>query len=132
MRPGVSEETSLRLRTRLLLSDPQHPGLFVETTLTTEDVAFTTTPDGHRHAKLFVQIAAFNDGPKQPKNLPQTSGTLNIDLDPQHYEFIRTAGIAYRQQLALKPGKYRVVLGVNDESSRKLGTVELPVVIRAN
>jgi VWFA-related protein len=132
MRPGVPEETSLRLRTKLLPNDPQHPGLLVETTLTTEDVAFTTSPDGHRHATLFVQIAAFNDGKQQPKSLPQTAGTLHIDLDSQRYEFIRSAGIAYRQQLTLKPGKYRVVLGVIDESSRKLGTLEVPVTIPAS
>jgi len=132
MLPDAPKETSLRLRTKLLPNDPQHPGLLVETTLTTEDLVFTMTPDGHRHARLFVQIAAFNDGAKQPKILPQTSGTLNIDLDPQRYEFISTAGIAYRQQLALKPGKYRVVLGVSDESSRKLGTVQVPVVIPAS
>jgi VWFA-related protein len=129
MQPGVPAETSLRLRAKLLPSDPQHPGLLVERTITTDDLAFTTTPDGHRHAKIFVQLVAFNDGKQQPKNLPQTAGTLNIDLDPQRYEFIRSAGVAFRQQLALKPGKYRVVLGVNDELGQKLGTLEMPVVI---
>ena len=132
MQPGVPEETSLRLRSKLLPSDPQHPGLLVESTITTEDISFTTTPDGHRHAKIFIQLVAFNDGKQQPKSLPQTAGALNIDLDPERYEFIRSAGIAFRQQLALKPGKYRVVLGVNDESSRKLGTVEMPVVVPAS
>jgi len=132
MQPGVPEETSLRLRAKLLPNDPQHPGLLVETTVTAEDVSFTTTPDGHRHARLFVQLVAFNDGKQQPKSLPQTAGTLNIDLSAEQYEFIRSAGIAFRQQLALKPGKYRVVLGVNDESSRKLGTVEMPVVVPAS
>jgi VWFA-related protein len=132
MQPGVPEETSLRLRAKLLPNDPQYPGLLVETTVTTEDLSFTTTPDGHHHAKLSVQMVAFNDGKPQPKSLPQTAGTLNIDLDPKRYNFIRSAGIAFRQQLALKPGKYRVVLGVNDESSRKLGTVEMPIVIPAS
>ena len=124
MQLGVPEETSLRLRAKLLPNDPQHPGLLVESTITTEDLSFTTTPDGHRHARIFVQLVAFNDGKQQPKNLPQTAGTLNIDLDPARYEFIRSAGIAFRQRLALKPGKYRVILGVNDESSQKLGTVQ--------
>jgi VWFA-related protein len=132
LQPGVPEETSLRLHAKLLPSDPQHPGLLVETTVTTEDLAFTTTPDFHRHAKLFVQLVAYNDGGKQPESLPQTSGNLNIDLDPQRFAFIQQAGIAFRQQLALKPGKYRVVLGVSDESSRKLGTVEMPVVVPAS
>jgi VWFA-related protein len=132
MQPGVPEKTSLSLRAKLLPNDPQHPGLLVESTVTTEDLAFTTTSDGHRHTKLFVQLVAFNDGNQQPKSLPQTAGTLNIDLDPERYEFIRSAGIAFRQQLALKPGKYRVLLGVRDESSHKLGTVEIPVAIEAN
>jgi VWFA-related protein len=132
MQPGVPEETSLRLRAKLLPNDPQHPGLLVESTITTEDISFATTPDGHRHARIFVQLVAYNDGKPQPKSLPQTAGTLNIDLDAEQYEFIRSAGIAFRQQLALKPGKYLVVLGVSDQSSRKLGTVEMPIVIPAS
>jgi VWFA-related protein len=132
MQPGVPEETSLRLRAKLLPNDLQHPGLFVESTITAEDISFTTTPDGHRHASIFVQLVAYNDGKQQPKSLPQTAGALNIDLDAEQYEFIRSAGIAFRQQLALKPGKYLVVLGVSDQSSRKLGTVEMPIVIPAS
>lgn len=132
MQPGVQEETSLRLRSKILPADPEHPGLLVESTITTDDISFTTTPDGHHHARIFVQLVAFNDEGEQPKSIPHVSGTLNIDLDPQRYEFIRSAGIAFRQQLALKPGKYGVVLGVNDESSHKLGTLEMPVVIPAS
>jgi VWFA-related protein len=132
MQLGVPEETSLRLRAKLLPPDPKNPGLLVESTVTTDDLSFTTTPDGHRHAKILVQLVAYNDSKQQPKTLPQTAGTLNIDLDPKRYEYIRSAGIAFRQQLALKPGKYLVVLGVNDASSRKLGTVEMPIVIPAS
>ncbi|MGD0830930.1 MAG: VWA domain-containing protein, partial [Terracidiphilus sp.] len=132
MQPGVPEETSLRLRSKLLPTDPKNPGLLVEGTVNTDDISFTTTSDGYRHAKIFVQLVAYNDSKEQPKTLPQAAGTLNIDLDPKRYEFIRSAGIAFRQQLALKPGKYRVVLGVNDESSRKLGTVEMPIEIPAS
>jgi hypothetical protein len=57
---------------------------------------------------------------------------LNIDLDPQKYAFILSAGIAFRQQLALKPGSYHVVLGVNDQDSHKVGTVEIPVTVPAS
>jgi hypothetical protein len=95
-------------------------------------VAFSTTPDGHRRAKLFVQLVAFSDAENQPKTLPQTSGTLNIDLDQQKYEFILTAGIAFPQQLDLKPGKYRVLLGVNDVNSHRLGTLEIPITVPAD
>ncbi len=132
MQPGVPEETGLRLRAKILPPDPQRAGLLVESTINTADVAFATTPDGHRRAKLFVQMLAFSDAEHQPKTLPQTSGTLNIDLDPQKYAFILSAGIAFRQQLSLKPGSYHVVLGVSDQDSHKVGTVEIPVTVPAS
>jgi VWFA-related protein len=132
MQPGVPEETGLRLQSKILPPDPQHPGLHFISTINTADVTFSTTPDGHRRAKLFVQLIAFSDAENQPKTLPQTSGTLNIDLDPQKYEFILKAGIAFPQQLDLKPGKYRLLLGVNDVNSQRLGTLEMPITVPAD
>jgi len=132
IRPGAPKGSFLRLRTRILPNDTRHSGLVVETTINADDVAFATTADGHRHAKLFVQAVAFKDDDVRGKRLPQTSGTLNIDLDQNRYEYIRSAGIAYRQQLALKAGKYRVVLSVRDEGSREMGTLEMPVVVSAD
>jgi VWFA-related protein len=129
LQPGFPEETGLRLHSRVLPADPQHPGLMVETTIEAADVAFSTTSDGHHSAKLRVQMIGFNDSQQQPKSLPQTSGTLNLDLDPPHYRFVLTAGVAFRQQLPLKPGKYRVLLGVSDENSHKLGTLEMPISV---
>jgi len=132
MQPGVPEETGLRIRSKVLPPDPQHAGLLVESTINTGDVAFATAPDGHRRAKIFVQMVAFSDAEHQPRALPQTSGTLNIDLDPQKYAFIVSAGIAFRQQLALKPGNYHVVLGVSDQNSHKVGTIEMPIAVPAS
>jgi VWFA-related protein len=132
MQPGVPEETGLRLRSRILPQDPQHAGLMVESTINSADVAFATTADGHKRAQLFVQLVAFSDVENQPKALPQTSGTLNIDLDPQKYQFILSAGIAFRQELALKPGAYRVLLGVSDQNSHKVGTIEMPITVPAD
>jgi VWFA-related protein len=132
MRPGAPEETALRLRSRILPADSQHPGVTIESTIDTSDVPFASTPDGHKQAKLLVQMIAFNDSAQQPKVLPQTSGTLNIDLDPQRYQFILSAGIAFRQRLQLKPGKYRLLVGVNDENSHSMGTIDIPVIVPAS
>ncbi len=132
MVPGFPEQTALTLHSRILPPDPQHPGLLVESNINAADVAFTATPSGHRQAKLFVQMIAYSNATHQPKNLPQTSGTLNIDLDPRKYTFILSAGIAFRQQLALKPGTYVVLLGVNDQNSHKVGTIEMPITVPAS
>jgi VWFA-related protein len=132
LQPGVPEASGLRLRSQVLPPDPQHPGLQVQSTVDASDVDFTTTPDGHRHAKLAVQLIAYSDSAQQAKTLPQTSGNLNIDLDPDRYNFILKAGIAFRQQLPLKPGRYHVMLGVSDQGSHKLGTMEMPLAVPAS
>jgi hypothetical protein len=132
MVPGVPEQTALTLHSRILPPDPQHPGLLVESNINAADVAFSATPNGHRRAKLFVQMIAYSNAGYQPKKLPQTSGTLNIDLDSQKYEYILSAGIAFRQQLALKPGAYRVLLGVSDQNGHRAGTVEMSITVPAS
>lgn len=132
MRPGAPQESALRLRSRILSLDPQHPAITIESIIDTADVTFTTAADGHKRAKLFVQLIAFSDAGQQPDRLPQTSGTLNIDLDPQRYQMVSNAGIAFRQQLSLKPGKYRLMVGVNDQDSHSLGTVDIPVTVPAS
>lgn len=127
MQPATPESTMLLLKSKLMPSDPAHPGLQVESTVDTTSVAFTTTPDGHRHAKLLVTLIALNDGDVQPGKPPQTSGTLNIDVDTAQYDFILAKGIAFRQQLSLKPGKYRLRLGVSDDTSHRIGTLDMPL-----
>ena len=129
MQPATPESTMLLLKSKLLPSDPAHPGLLVESTIDPASVAFTTTSDGHRHAKLLVTLIALNDGDVQPGKPPQVSGTLNIDLDPARYNFILQSGIAFRQQLSLKAGKYRLRLGVSDDMSHRIGTLDMPVSV---
>ncbi len=131
MQPDGEIATALKLHAKILHAAPSPPGLQVESTVDTTDVTFTTSPDGHKHAKLFVQLVAYNDADASLKSVPQTSGTLNIDLDPQRYEYILKAGIAFRQQLALTPGNYHVLLGVQDQTGQKLGTVDMPLAIPA-
>ena len=131
MQPEGELETALKLHARILHAAASPPGLLVESTIDTSDVTFLTSPDGHKHAKLFVQLVAYNDADSSLKSVPQTSGTLNIDLDPQRYEYILKAGIAFRQQLDLKPGSYHVLLGVQDQTAQKLGTVDMPLAIPA-
>jgi hypothetical protein len=129
MQPTTPESTMLLLRSKLLPPDPAHPGLMVESTIDTNSVAFTTTSDGHRRAKLQVTLIALNEGDVQPGKPPQVSGTLNIDLDPARYSFILQNGIAFRQQLPLKTGKYRLRLGVSDDTSHRIGTLDMPVSV---
>jgi hypothetical protein len=103
--------------------------VIVESTIDPDTVAFTTTADGHHHAKLLVTLIALNDGETQPRQPPQSSGNLNADLDPARFNFILHNGIAFQQRLTLAPGKYRLRLGVMDDTSHRIGTIDMPVSV---
>lgn len=43
-----------------------------------------------------------------------------------------TSGIPAHQELELKPGKYRLRLGVIDRATNKIGTLDVPLTIDSN
>jgi hypothetical protein len=79
-----------------------------------------------------VTLVALEPGEDQPLAPPQSTGELNLDLEPARYQIILERGIAFRQQLALKPGRYRLRLGVRDEGNHRIGTLDMPVVVSGN
>jgi VWFA-related protein len=132
MQPATPESTMVRLSGKLLPPDPAHPGVVVESTIAADSLDFTTSADGHHHAKLRVTLVALEPGEDQPLAPPQSTGELNLDLEPARYQIILEKGIAFRQQLALKPGRYRLRLGVRDEGNHRIGTLDMPVVVSGN
>jgi hypothetical protein len=131
LQPETPESTMLALRSQVRLPDAQHPNLAVDSVLDPSNAAFTTTADGKRHAQFLVLLIALNDGEQQVAAPPQTSGVLKLDLTPDQYRIAITSGIPLRQELALKPGKYRLRLGVSDLSTHNLGTLDMPVDLTA-
>jgi VWFA-related protein len=129
LQPGAPESTLLLLKGKVELPDAVNPELHVITTVDAGNVEFSTDAAGHRHAKLLVLLVALNDSPDQPDSPPQTSGTIHVDLDPAEYAAVVKTGIAFQQKLALKPGKYRLRLGVSDMNNHRLGTLEMPVAV---
>jgi VWFA-related protein len=127
LQPETPEATMLPLRARVRLPDAQHRELRIDSVLDPRNAAFTTTGDGKRHAQLLVLLIALNDGEEQAKAPPQTSGVLRLDLTPDQYRIAMTSGIPLHQELKLKPGKYRLRLGVSDMSTHDLGTLDMPV-----
>jgi hypothetical protein len=56
---------------------------------------------------------------------------LNIDLDAERYQAVAEQGIEFQLALTLKPGKYRLRLGVSDASNHHIGTLDMPVDVAA-
>jgi VWFA-related protein len=127
LQPETPESTMVRLKAQVDLPGENHATVQVTSNIDAGDVQFTTDAGGIRHAKLLVTLVAFNDGSKQPDAPPQSSGALNIDLDEQRYQTVIQHGIDFQLALALKPGKYRLRLGVSDMSNHHIGTLDMPV-----
>jgi VWFA-related protein len=129
MQPTTPESTMLGLSTRVQLPSAQHPDVSVDSVLDPSNAGFTTTADGKHHAQFLVLLIALNDGEQQVAAPPQTSGVLKLDLAPDQYKIAVTTGVPLHQELTLKPGKYRLRLGVSDLSTHNLGTIDMPVEI---
>jgi len=129
LQPGAPESTLLLLKGKIELPDAQQPDIHVETTVDPAGVDFSTDTAGHRHAKLLVLLVALSDSLTQPENPPQTSGVIRLDLDPATYAGILKDGIRFQQKLTLKPGRYRMRIGVSDMNNKRLGTLDMPVEI---
>ena len=136
LQPGAPESTLLLLKAKVDLPDAQQPDTFVETTVNPTGVDFTMDANGHRHGKLLVLLVALNDSPTglaaQPENPPQNSGVIRLDLDPAAYATVLKDGIRFQQKLALKPGRFRMRLGVSDMNNSRLGTLDMPIVIASS
>jgi VWFA-related protein len=131
MQPATPESTMLALSSRVRLPTAQHPALSVDSVLDPSNAGFTTTPDGKHHAQFLVLLVALNDGEQQVAAPPQSSGLLKLDLTQDQYQIAITSGVPLHQELTLKPGKYRLRLGVSDMSTHNLGTVDMPVDLSA-
>jgi hypothetical protein len=135
LQPEAPESTMLALQSKIDPPNPQRPGILVHSTLNTASLNLVPDKDGHRRGQLLVMLVAFSEDPAKPNTQPQaqsqTSGLLNLDLDPAQYQSILKDGIAFTQQLQLQPGCYRLRLGVTDTNTHRLGTLDMPVEVPA-
>jgi VWFA-related protein len=129
LQPEAPESTLLLLRGKVEFPDAQNPEVHVITTVDPAEMEFSTDAAGHRHARLLVLLVALNDSADQPDSPPQTSGSIKVDLDPEEYAAVLKEGISFQQKLTLKPGRYRLRLGVSDMNNHRLGTLDMPVVV---
>jgi VWFA-related protein len=129
LQPETPQFTMLLLRSEIPEMHQPQQGVLLDCNVDAGNIAFTETPDGHRHAQLLVKLVAFNDSAIQPTAALQSAGMLNVDFDPAHYKLVQKAGIAFRPQLALSPGRYRLRLGVADMTNHRIGTLDIPFTL---
>jgi VWFA-related protein len=149
LQPGVPEATMLMLKARVGPAGLDKSGLDrsgrtglamagliqVASTIDPSGLELITTADGHKRGQIRVLLVALEEtsevdqgGTAAP---PQTTSVLNLDFDPALYPKLLASGIGITQQLKLKPGRYRLRLGVEDLRSHRLGTLDMPMEIPA-
>src|SRR6185437_7072218 len=65
LQPAAPEATMLRLTSDVVPPNKQNPYFVIKTTITPDEVRFTTDAKGIRHGKLLVVLAALNEGAKR-------------------------------------------------------------------
>jgi VWFA-related protein len=134
LQPGAPQSTLLVIKSDLELPNAKNPDVLVDTTVDPSGIDFSTDAAGVRHGRLLVLLVALNDSTNgkpavQVDSPPQTSGSLHLDFGPSEYQSILKTGIRFGLKLPLKPGNYRLRLGVSDMNNHRLGTLDMPVTI---
>jgi len=94
-------------------------------------------PSGHRTSVLLIPkygrnkhslidfVAALYS--KDGKDIGHAVDSMNANIRPEMFEHALKTGIPMHQELDLKSGAYLLRLGVMGRSSRKIGTVDVPL-----
>jgi len=124
MQPGVPESTMLLLRVKVAATESVSNNVRIDYGVYAADLAFTG--DAIKHARLEFVAVAWDRGNKPAGNISQT---MDLDLRPDTYKQMLNTGVPAHQELTLKPGDYKLRIGVMDYASGKIGTMEVPVTV---
>jgi VWFA-related protein len=125
MQPGVPQSTMLLLRCKVV-PDNSTGKVNIDYGVYAADIAFTGDP--LKHAQLEFVAVAWDKDEKAAGNVSQT---VTLDPKPETLQKMLNTGLPFHQELTLKPGTYKLRLGVMDYTSAKIGTLEIPVTIGA-
>jgi VWFA-related protein len=126
LQPTTPESTMLLIRAQVLPPDASSKNVRIDYAVAPGDVAFIDAEDGKKKLVLdFMAIAIDENG----NDAAQVANTLQGNLPAETYKAMQQSGIPAHQELELKPGKYRLRLGVIDRSTNKVGTLDVPLTI---
>ena len=130
IQPASPQSTMIALRAQVSPPDANHANVRIDCIVDAAGLAFTDNIGNRKDARLEFVTVAWDKGLKEAMN---ATHTVQLDLPSQKYENFMKNGIAFHQELRLKPGSYTVRLGVMDDGSNKIGTLDLPVeVVESN
>ena len=126
VQPATPQSTALHLEAQVLPSDVDHAKVRVNWLIDPANVLFSDAPGDRKNARLQLITVAWD------KDLKQTlshTNTVELSLPPERYTELMKNGLAFHQELKLRPGVYHLCLGTLDVGSKKIGTLDIPLEI---
>jgi VWFA-related protein len=92
------------------------------------ELHFDPTPDGMEHGATNFMVASFDaDGTVRTS----IASHVNGDLKPDSYQDVLTGGFRLRQEVDVPVAASSMRIGVQDAISGRIGTLELPLPVKA-
>lgn len=126
IQPASPQSTMITLRAQVVPPDAGHANVRIDFTVDAAGLVFTDAPLNRKDAKLEIVAVAWDKSLKEAMN---SSHRVELDLPPDRYDSIMRNGLSGHQELKLQPGSYIVRVGVMDDGSQKIGTLDLPVEV---
>jgi len=128
MHPEAPTSTMVLLKVQVLPPDPTHKTVRIDYAINAHDIVFTDTAEKTKHVTLDLMAVAWD---KNGKIAGESSDKIDTSISPSVYDEVMKASIPAHQELEVKPGTYTLRLGVVDRNSRKIGTLDVPLMVTA-
>jgi VWFA-related protein len=127
LQPGTPPATMLIFKATVNQPDKNPGALEINYTVNGSNITLADGPNGNLHVVMdFIAVAFDKDG----KEVTHALDTLDGNVPAATLDATLRQGIPAMQELDLKPGVYNVRVGVMDRESQRMGTLEMPVIVR--
>lgn len=126
MLPGVPVSTQFIMKARVTSPEATDEATKVDILVDVHDLAVTEERGQKTPDVQFAAVAWDNDG----KQCASFSAVFHAVSQAQYESLLRT-GLQVHEEIPLKPGSYQLRLGVMDRLSGRIGTLDVPLMIKS-
>lgn len=126
MHPEAPTSTMVLLKVQVLPPDLSHKSVRIDYAINAQDITFSDTAENSKRVMLDLMAVAWD---KEGKAVAEDSGKIDASISATAYRDVMRSYIPAHQEIQVKPGTYTLRLGVVDRSSRKIGTLDVPLTV---
>jgi VWFA-related protein len=108
--------TSVQFKAQIMQTSPK---LLVKFAIDSRSLTFSHQEGGKQQASISCAIAAYNE---KSAFVKQEISSITATVKPEDFPKVLQGALGCERSIDLKPGKYSLVLGVVDRSTRLIGT----------